>query len=155
MIAEIQAGLAGAKAVIDTAKGLHSLTTEAAKNQAVIDIQRSALEAQQGLAAARDAHSASLKRIEELEAEITELKAWDGEKQRYELKRFHPGTLAYVLKPSSADGEPPHHLCANCYQHGHKALLQATLQVRMRRRIYVCPSCKSEYPIGEEMPASE
>ena len=148
MIAEIQAGLAGATAAIDIAKGFQSLTNEAAINQAVIDIQRSVLDAQQGLAAA-------LKQIDELETEIVELKAWDGEKQRYELKRFQPGTLAYVLRPSSADGEPHHHLCANCYQQGRKALLQATSLLEMRSRTYVCPACRSEYPIGEEMPDSE
>lgn len=148
MIAEIQAGFIGAKAAIDVAKGLQSLTTEAAINQAVIDIQRSALDAQQGLAAA-------LKRIDELEAEIMDLKAWDGEKERYELKRFHPGTFAYVLRQSSADGEPLHRICANCYHQGKKALLQATSRLELRRRVYRCPSCKTEIAIGDEMPVAE
>ena len=63
MIESIQAGFQAIKGGLDIAQGFQSFKTEAAVNQAVIDIQRSLLEAQRGLNEAEARHTADLQRI--------------------------------------------------------------------------------------------
>jgi hypothetical protein len=46
-----------------------------------------------------------------LEAEMAGLKAWDAEKQNYELKSIGPGSVAYMMKPDKRGSEAPHWLC--------------------------------------------
>ena len=73
-------------------------------------------------------------------------------RQRYQLQRFYPGSFAYALKPEMAAGEPPHYLCANCYQQTKKSLLQDTGKRYARYRTHHCASCKNEVNLGQEMP---
>ncbi|MEN6630452.1 MAG: hypothetical protein ABFC42_12500 [Sulfuricella sp.] len=124
MIAEIQAGYAGTKAALDIAKGIFALKTEVERNQAVIDIQRNVIEAQNALSTAEREYSASLKRIEALEQEIVRLKDWSGEMERYEARNVSRGAIAYVLKPGMENGEQPHWLCAKCFTDRRKSFLQ-------------------------------
>jgi hypothetical protein len=92
-----------------------------------------------------------LKQVGDLEKEISNLKAWEDEKKRYKLERFDPGVLVYSLKPEDARGEPPHYLCATCYQNGMKSILQATTEIRYSRRVHLCPQCKTELAFGPEI----
>jgi len=154
MIAEIQAGMGGTKALFEIAKGLQALKTETAINQAVIDIQRHALEAQQGLAAARDAEAASARRIAELEQEIMRLKDWSAEKQRYHLIDAWRGAVAYMPKPGMESGEPPHWLCANCFNQGRKSFLQFKGQDIAKsgglgsESTYGCDACRASLKVS-------
>ena len=91
MIETIKAGYDGLKAAVDIAKGISSLKTEAAVNQAVIDIQRHALEAQRALTDAEQMHASDLKRISELEEKIAGFENRQTEKQRYDLKAVDAG----------------------------------------------------------------
>ncbi|MDD2870114.1 hypothetical protein [Neomegalonema sp.] len=47
-----------------------------------------------------------------------------GEAARYALQRTELGALIYELKPSHANGEPAHAICASCYDQGVKSILQ-------------------------------
>ena len=134
MIAEIQAGMGSAKAALDILKGVQSLQTEAAKNQAVIDIQRHVIETQQGL-------TVSLKRIDELEAEIVHLKDWSSEKQNYELADTGQGSLAYHRKEGLEPPEPPHWICPQCYEDGKKSILKHEALPIGRCDTLVCTRC--------------
>jgi hypothetical protein len=85
----------------------------------------------QSTLAAQMAQSALLKQVGELEKEVTNLKTWDAEKQKYHLVELrtnvapgHGGALAYALKEQASSSEPIHFLCPNCYEDGHKAILQ-------------------------------
>ena len=86
----------------------------------------------QGLLAAQEAQTASTDMIRELEQEIVRLKDWSAELERYELKKFYPGTVAYVLKPEMARGEPLHMLCKQCADHTQRSTLQPTGRVELR-----------------------
>lgn len=144
--AEIRAGYESAKAALNIAKGIGALKTETAVNGAVIDIQRHVLEAQQAL-------SASLQRIDELEKEVVRLKDWSAEKQRYQLKRFFPGSVAYVLKAGMEEGEAPHRLCPDCFHRGNKSFFQPTGEQIRRYTVHRCYSCRAEAAMGQEMPS--
>ena len=155
MIAEISAGLSSLKAAFDITKGLNAANTQANINDAKIPLQEHIIQAQQALAAANDAQTTAAERIRELEGEIVRLENWAAEKQRYQLKRFYPGTLAYALKPGMEQGEPPHYLCKHCYDRDEKAALQPTAKLERRYRVHACPSCKNEIMMGPEMPDGE
>jgi hypothetical protein len=141
MVAEVFAGLGALKTAFDLAKGLKDINDATIRNAAVIELQEKILTAQQQ-------QSALVESVSALEKEVADLKAWDGEKQRYELKNVGgegPAVFAYALKAGEENGEPPHLLCANCYQSRRKSILQATAELRSRLRAHRCPSCKAEF----------
>ena len=151
MLAEISAGLGSLKAAFDITKGLNAASTQASVNEVKIELQQHIIEAQQALSAANEAQSAGARRIAELEAEIVRMKNWESERQRYQMKRFTPGSVAYCLKPEMAEGEAPHRICPHCYQEGKKGFLQATAKIEGRGRVHQCTSCRAEVVLGSEM----
>ena len=72
---------------------------------------------------AQEAQAALVSDKRDLEERVRELEAWDGEKERYELKDVGQGCLAYALKADAQGAEPPHSLCAACYNQGRKSIL--------------------------------
>jgi hypothetical protein len=77
-----------------------------------IELQGVVLDAFENAIEAREAYSTQADRIRALEAEVANLKAWDAEKQHYELKPNYMGAVAYMLKPEARGSEPPHWLRA-------------------------------------------
>jgi hypothetical protein len=108
MVAEVFAGIGSIKAAFDIAKGLKDINDVTIRNGAIIELQEKIL-------AAREAQSALLERISELEKKVASFETWESEKQRYELKDIWRGSLAYVIKESMRGSESPHKICANCY----------------------------------------
>ena len=141
MIAEISAGLGGLKAAKDMLQALHGMQTAAQVNDVKLTLQGHLLDAQQGLFAAQEAQTAATQRITALEQEIVQLKDWEAERQRYELKDAGQGSIAYSLKDGMGGGEPPHWLCPNCYQHGQKAILKHEHSIQGRCDTLVCNEC--------------
>jgi len=142
MIELFASAYGSAKAALDIAEGYVSLKTETARNEAVINIQRSVLEYQRTIGMAEREYAAGLKRIDALEAEIVRLKDWSAEKQRYELADAGNGCLAYRLKAGMGDGEPPHWLCPNCYEDGKKSILQPQKHPGLSETLD-CPRCQT------------
>lgn len=141
MAAEFFAGLGALKSAFDLARGLKDLNDAAARNAVAVELGEKLLTAQH-------AQSTLLERVSGLEKEMTRLKAWDAEKERYQLTEVSPGVFAYTVKPGMEAGEPFHMLCANCYQHNEKSLLQATQEHRKARRVHRCPRCQAEFEMG-------
>jgi hypothetical protein len=133
------AGLGSIKAAFDIAKGLKDINDVTIRNGAIIELQEKIL-------TARAAQSALLERISELETEVASFKTWESEKQRYELKGVGAGSFAYAVKESMRGTEPAHHICAACYEHGHKSILQPKA-VYPDKTLY-CPECKAQIFTG-------
>ena len=108
------------KSAGETAKGLIDIRDTVKFGNAVIELQAQILAAQQGAFIAQTRESALAEEVRGLKARMAELEEWDAEKQKYQLEQVYSGALAYVLKPESDTGEPPHWLCTACYQHGKK-----------------------------------
>lgn len=89
----------------------------------VIELQSVILSAQSSALSAQSEQSALLDAKRELEQKIADLEAWEREKTRYLLEEVVSGAFAYALKPDAAGAEPPHKICANCYQHRKKSIL--------------------------------
>jgi hypothetical protein len=112
----------------------------------VFELQRAIIDAQQNIFAANAERSSLIEEIREAKAQIASLEAWNTEKQRYVLKDVGSGSLAYAVKESMRNGEPAHHICAACYQHGHKSILQPKA-VYPDRTLY-CSECKAQIFTG-------
>ena len=129
MASELLTGLGIFKSLFDIAKGLKDIKDAPARNAAIIELQEK-------IFSAHSAQSALVENVHELEAEVARLKAWEGEKERYELKRWGDGAFAYVLKPSEARGAPPHAICPNCYEEGKKSLLQSNREPQWTKHVW-------------------
>ena len=125
MLGEIAGAISSIKAAKDIAEAMVSARDTATFQEKRIELNSKILDAQGSMLAAQDESAALVQRVGQLEQEIARLKAWDTEKQRYELKRWGHGALAYVLKESEARGEPIHALCSACHDRGVKSRLQA------------------------------
>lgn len=146
MIGEISAGYASLKTALDIAKGLNAANTQVQINEAKIALQQLILDAQQSLSLANESQAVSAKRISELEKEIADLKAWDAEAEKYELKEVSFGAMAYVPKPDTDAAKTAHWLCANCFEQKKKSYLQISAQLGSNR-VYKCRGCDGHVAI--------
>jgi hypothetical protein len=124
MIAEISAGLGSLKAATDLLKGLNAAYTQAQINEVKLALQERLFDAQSALSAAQAAHLEVTERVRALEQQIVKLEDWKREKQRYQLEAVDVGAFAYTAKPGMENGEPPHWLCATCFEKGQRSILQ-------------------------------
>lgn len=149
MLGEIAAGLSSLKAAADLIKSLNATSTQAVINEVKIGLQERVFEAREALATAQAAQAVALQRIHDLEQEIVQLKDWEREKQRYQLRAVDTGAFAFMPKPGMENSEPPHWLCANCFHRHQKSFLQfkgPDTNPRGGRTgyvIYGCDACKS------------
>lgn len=140
-LTEITSALGGIKAATDMVKGLYSLKNEADINQAVINIQRTLLEAQSLAMQDRERQMELLSRIDELERKIADIENKNSDRNRYKLTEFPTGRFAYVLDEENGNGEPVHKLCVKCWEDGQKSVLQVKYKHSGGESVY-CPRCK-------------
>jgi hypothetical protein len=146
MVAEVFGGLSAIKTAFDIAKGLKDIDDAARRNAAVIELQEKILTAQQ-------AQAVLVETVGSLEKEVAQLKAWEADKQRYELKALAPGLVAFALKPTMSNGEPMHYICANCCAAGKKSYLQQHISGPYYDQ-FKCRGCGDEIPINKGTPPS-
>ena len=97
--------------------------------------------------AAQKNEMALLKTISQLEEEIKNHKAWDIEKEQYELNTIDGLAFVYVRKKSVKIVETPHWLCATCYQESKKSILQFKRREELRKDLWCCNQCSAEIRI--------
>lgn len=134
------------KAAADITKAMVGLRDASMIQGKIIELQGVILSAQQGALTTQSDQFSLLERVRELEKQVADLEAWDSEKQRYELKEVGTGSLAYVVKENARGTEPVHQICAACYQHRRKSILQPK-SISMTKLLF-CPSCKTDIQIG-------
>jgi hypothetical protein len=140
-VAEISAALTSLRATLDIAKAMIGLRDAEAFRAKSIELQETIMRALDSGIEAREAYAKQLDSVRALETEVARLKAWDAEKQNYELKGIGSGSVAYMLKPETRGSEPPHWLCPTCFAQGKKAFLQATGAHEGRSWMYRCQGC--------------
>ena len=140
----IQGTISGLKIAGDIAKGFMELKSMADVQGKVIELQSAILSAQGSALSANADQAAMVDEIRSLKEEIARMKAWETQKQRYELQPiWDRAALVYSLKASMSEGEPPHWICTKCYEDGFRMILQPR-QGKEGRGILACPTCKSE-----------
>jgi hypothetical protein len=143
-------GLNAVKAATDSVKTLLGLHVSAKVLENTVQLNQQILAVQSALMDAQKEQTTLVETIRDTEEENTRLKAWDADKRRYELTCFNPGVFLYTLSQGTANGQPIHHLCARCYEHNQKSILQASTEIRLGKRVRYCPECKTEYAFGPE-----
>ncbi len=146
MITEAMSAIGGIKTAIDMAKGISALKSEAEINQAIIDIQRTLLEAQSAAFSDKEAIAKLSEEKKALETQLRNVEDWDTEKQRYVLTRSEMGAYTYDLKPELSSGEVAHRLCATCFNTGYKSLLHTTMKHRGGEEV-ICHRCDKKLKI--------
>jgi hypothetical protein len=116
--------LASLKSAFDISKAMIGIRDAVVINEKVVELQRVILAAQSDAMAAQSDQFALLERVRSLEQQIAEMKDWDTEKQRYDLKQVDIGAFAYSLKSDAGGSEPPHWICTTCYKNDKNSILQ-------------------------------
>lgn len=147
--AEITAAVTSIRAAYDLTKGMivqrdaDKLTAQARElNTLLLDVLDKGI-------SAREAQLEQLDEIRALKAEIADLKSWDAEQKRYELKSVGTGAMVYVLKPDERGTEPPHWLCPNCFAQHKKSFFQSTRKMEKGHLIFDCANCNSAIAITQ------
>ncbi len=145
-ITELSALMTSLKGAKDLAESMIGLRDTAAFQGKIIEFQNLVMDAQQRVFAAQEERSALIEEVGELKKQIMRLEDWAAEKQRYVMKGVGYGgsVIVYELKPGMENGEPPHSICANCYQGGEKSILQPETRFPGRTQVSVCHRCGSE-----------
>lgn len=147
-ISLIQGTISGLKIAGDIAKGLLELKTISEVQGKVIELQSAILAAQSSALSANADQAAMVDEIRALKEEIARVRAWEGQKQRYQLTSLWDGAVVvYALKQSLSNGEPPHWICTKCYEDGSRIILQPRKN-SAGSMLLVCPSCGSEIHTG-------
>jgi hypothetical protein len=146
MVAEVFAGLGALKTAFDMTQGLQKIHDAVARDRAVIELQKEIL-------AAQAAQSALIQTVSDLEKEVARLKDWEADKSRYQLSELRPGLVALAIKPAMQNGEPFHHICADCAANGKKSYLQKHITGPYYDE-YRCGGCKSTIGVDKGTPPS-
>ncbi|WP_425155525.1 hypothetical protein [Candidatus Palauibacter sp.] len=93
-------------------------------NAKIRELSAELLDARQFASEAQASQFALADRVRELEEELVKLEDWAQEKERYTLDAVDSAAFAYVLKPDIKTTEPPHWLCAHCFEQHRKSVLQ-------------------------------
>lgn len=148
----LAAALASLKAAKDIAEAMVGLRDAAAFQGKLIEFQSKIIDANNAAFAAQEERSALLQRVRDLEEQVARLKAWETEKQRYQLENLYVGSFAYVLKEEARGAEPIHWLCAKCYQEGKKRILQISKAIALgAEHVYTCPECNSTIMVSSNI----
>jgi transposase-like protein len=155
-ISAISGALSSLIAAKDIAQAMVGLHDAASFQGKLIEFQSKIIEAQSGAMAANDERTSLLETIRQLKKEMADLKAWEANKQRYELKKLGTGTFVYSLKPEAQGTEPAHWLCAKCFEDGKKSILQTAAVPAISSgtaggQLYSCHSCNYKFVIPWEI----
>ena len=135
MVAEVFAGLSAFNSMFSIAKSLKDMNDAVVRNAAIANLWEQILSAQ-------SRYSEAVERIHELEKKLTKFETWEAEKKRYALRDIsNRGELAYVVKAAELRGEPPHAICARCYQEEKKSILQRSGRGLEGQTYYRCLVC--------------
>ena len=135
--------LAGFAALGKTAADIAGASDATKRNALLIEFQQGHIQANLLIASEQATNATLRERNRELEQQVVKLKNWEAESQRYLL--VDPGAfgVVYALKESMKGSDPPHYICATCYQSEKKSILHARIGSAPRPTLN-CPICKTE-----------
>lgn len=144
----IAGAMSSLKAMKDIAEAMIGLRDAKAFQSKRVELYSLIISTQSAVFAVNEERAALVEEVSEFKKKVADLEAWETEKQRYELKRVSSfGSFAYSVKEAVAGSEPPHYICAACYERGKKSILQGTPALEVRRRMFLCPECKTTIAI--------
>jgi hypothetical protein len=112
------------------------------------------LAAQRGTMTAQANEATLLEQVRELKKRVTDLEAWEREKERFALIALAPNVVAYSVKEAARGAEPPHLICANCYNGGKKSFLNQIVSGAYLDR-YKCNACAEVLSVERPRPPAQ
>lgn len=144
----ISAALTSLNAAGKIAQGLMSLKTMADVQSVAIDLNQKIIAAQTDIFAAQTAQAATIQRVRDLEEQITKMRNWEEQKERYKLTEpWGNGGFVYGVKESRKESEPAHWICTKCYDDGRRSILQPRPDKGLWLHM-TCPTCNSSLQTG-------
>jgi hypothetical protein len=142
MYADIPTALASIKVASELAALVLARRTDAAVKEKAIELQSSIISLQNELLSLQTGYQNALTEKEHLKQELMHMKNWEAEAQKYHLVNFGTGTFAWAIKEDQRGTQPPHHLCAHCYDRREKSILQRG-GFGEQGWVYHCSSCST------------
>ena len=105
---------------------------------------------QQRLITAENRESELLSQCRALEEQIAHAKDWQAETTRYVLLSVDGGVVRQQ-KADHASGDPPHWLCANCFEEQQKSYLQKDPKIVDSWHIWKCPRCSTAVMVDQDV----
>ena len=112
-IATISSAISSLQTAAQIARGMMGLRDATLVQGKVIELQSAILAAQTDALTAQSEQYSLVEKIRRLEEEVARVKAWEREKDKYELKEVHPRNFARSIKPNAQGSEPAHLICAS------------------------------------------
>ena len=154
-VGQMASAIGSLKAAGDLAVSFINLKTMAEVQSKAIELNQKILAAQNDIFTANAAQTTFIERIRELEIHITQMEAWEAEKQRYKLAPQNTGSFVYALQKAMSNGEPAHYLCTNCFKASKPSILQCVPSKRNSNNYaFVCPICGTESLNGYSGPSN-
>lgn len=145
-VADLGAMVTSLRAVAELTKLVVDAHDAGARREKSIELQGQIVTALDRALAAQLAQTTLLKQVIELEEEVADLKAWDAEKQKYQLTKLSASNevFGYTLKEQGSVAEPKHALCANCFEDEKKSILQGETRLPLAE-VLVCPPMRNGF----------
>jgi cell division protein FtsB len=137
------------------ALGLVSATGEAQRATQLVEFQNAVIKANALILTEQQENATLLREKRDLEDQLKKAKDWDLQKGRYQLRPVRPGIVLYALKQSQSAAEPPHYLCARCYERSERSILHQSPALRGQDGWhYACPGCQATFYAGFRTPGA-
>jgi hypothetical protein len=141
MPAEILGGITTFKTALDIAKGLKDINDTVARNQAVIDLQQTILDAQR-------AQQELMNEVSELRDKLKSFENNRSLLEKYEMIDVkNSGEFAYRLREGNDRNKPKHFVCATCFEKGAISTLHAQGNSN-GQDWYECRACDKQISFG-------
>ncbi len=125
--------MSGLLTLVDTIKKLLGAKDTATRSELAIELTKEIL-------TVKKADSELRAELSDLKEKVANFENWNTEKQRYSLVKLEPGILVYRQKSEMEYVDPPHELCADCYNNNQKSFLHIT-STRYGFTYWKCNNC--------------
>ena len=125
-------------------KAAHHLSNYNEIVAAVSEVNTKLLQANDVALHSQEKQSVLAAKVNDLEKEITCLKDWERERERYELRQVARGVFVRVEKGVTGNWQSAYKFCATCFEQNSKAPLQQEKIQVGRRLSLTCHRCKSK-----------
>ncbi|MEO0498974.1 MAG: hypothetical protein AAF205_00255 [Pseudomonadota bacterium] len=145
----ITGAITSLNAIAELAKNIRETKDEKLASDKFGELTMALLEALKFIRAAEDEYTALRRELADLKQQVAEIDTFAAEAANYELTDVERGALVYALKETATPMQPPHWLCASCYQKSKKSILQRdSTPIKDTRQIfYRCNECGSKISV--------
>lgn len=147
-VVAIGGALGAVKNIIDLVGKLRDGVSKE-RPEAISQLYANVLDIQHQLLTAQSRESELLSQCRALEEQIAHSKSWQVETSRYVLRSVGGGVVRQ-RKTTHATGDPPHWLCANCFEEQRKSYLQKDPKIVDGRHVWKCPRCSTAVVVDQD-----